>query len=271
MLTRLIIRRFKRFVEADVELGNPVVFVGPNDAGKTSALQALLLWQLGLRRYLQKRGVSEIPDKRPGITINRKDLTGIPVSTARALWHDLYVLHNWSDGGKKRADKIRIDIIVEGIDAGHTWRCGLEFDYANEESIYVRPLRGEDGESRTLIPELAANVNVALLAPMSGLAANETRLPPGALDVRIGEGRTAEGHSETFAFKWSSRTARMAEPDSPGFPTRSSGCLESGSTRRERLLNAVRLRWHFGRLARCASTSHQQAAGSSRPCFFWPS
>jgi hypothetical protein len=192
MLTRLTIRRFKRFVDADVELGNPVVFVGPNDAGKTSALQALLLWQLGLRRYLEKRAPSAVPDTRPGIAINRKDLTGMPVSTARALWHDLYVLHNWTDAGQKRADKVRIDIIVEGVDAGEAWRCGLEFDYANEESIYVRPLRGEDGEPRTLIPERAAGVRVALLAPMSGLAANETRLPPGALDVRIGEGRTAE-------------------------------------------------------------------------------
>lgn len=192
MLTRLVIRRFKRFVEADVELGNPVVFVGPNDAGKTSALQALLLWQLGLRRYLEKRGQSAVPDTRPGIAINRKDLTGIPVTTARALWNDLYVLHNWSDQGKKRADRVRVDIIVEGVDAGQVWRCGLEFDYANEESIYVRPLRGEHGAARTLIPEQAAHVNVALLAPMSGLAANETRLPPGALDVRIGEGRTAE-------------------------------------------------------------------------------
>jgi ABC-type arginine transport system ATPase subunit len=192
MLTRLIVRRFKRFVEADIELGNPVVFVGPNDAGKTSGLQALVLWQLGLRRYLEKRGPSVVPDTRPGIAINRKDLTGIPVTTARALWRDLYVLHNWSDAGRKRADKIRIDIIVEGVDAGVKWRCGLEFDYANEESIYVRPLRGEDGAQRTLIPERAASVNVALLAPMSGLAASETRLPPGAIDVRIGEGRTAE-------------------------------------------------------------------------------
>lgn len=192
MLTRLIVRRFKRFVEADIELGNPVVFVGPNDAGKTSGLQALLLWQLGLRRYLEKRGPSAVPDTRPGIAINRKDLTGIPVATARALWHDLHVLHNWSDAGKKRADRVRIDIIVEGIDAGEAWRCGLEFDYANEESIYVRPLRGEDGAPRTLIPARAASVNVALLAPMSGLAASETRLPPGAIDVRIGEGRTAE-------------------------------------------------------------------------------
>ncbi len=192
MLTRLVIRRFKRFVEADIELGNPVVFVGPNDAGKTSALQALLLWQIGLRRYLEKRGPSSVPDTRAGIAINRKDLTGIPVATARVLWHDLYVLNNWTDEGKKRADKVRVDVIVEGVNAGHPWACGLEFDYANEESIYVRPLRGENGDTRMLIPELAADANVALLAPMSGLAANETRLPSGAIDVRIGEGRTAE-------------------------------------------------------------------------------
>ncbi len=192
MLTRLVIRRFKRFVEADIELGNPVVFVGPNDAGKTSALQALLLWQIGLRRYLEKRRPSNVPDTRAGIAINRKDLTGIPVATARAIWHDLYVLHNWTDWQGKHADKIRVDVIVEGVNAGQPWACGLEFDYANEESIYVRPLRGENSEERMLIPELAADANVALLAPMSGLAANETRLPPGAIDVRIGEGRTAE-------------------------------------------------------------------------------
>ncbi len=192
MLTRLVIRSFKRFVEAEIELGNPVVFVGPNDAGKTSALQALLLWQIGLRRYLEKRGPSSAPDTRPGIAINRKDLTGIPVATARALWHDLYVLHNWSDESGKHADKVRIDMVVEGVDAGRLWTCGLEFDYANEESIYVRPLRGEGSEPRMLIPQEAANVKIALLAPMSGLAANETLLPSGAIDVRIGEGRTAE-------------------------------------------------------------------------------
>lgn len=42
------------------------------------------------------------------------------------------------------------------------------------------------------IPEQADNVQLAFLPPMSGLAANETRLDPGAINVRVGEGRTAE-------------------------------------------------------------------------------
>ena len=47
MLTKLIIRNFKRFTSAEIELGNPVVFVGPNNSGKTTALQAITLWDVG--------------------------------------------------------------------------------------------------------------------------------------------------------------------------------------------------------------------------------
>ena len=42
------------------------------------------------------------------------------------------------------------------------------------------------------LPERAAGVGVAYLPPMSGLAADETRLDSGAVAVRVGEGRTAE-------------------------------------------------------------------------------
>jgi AAA domain, putative AbiEii toxin, Type IV TA system len=42
------------------------------------------------------------------------------------------------------------------------------------------------------VPDAAYEVNFAYLPPMSGLEANEPRLDPGAINVRIGEGRTAE-------------------------------------------------------------------------------
>ena len=41
MLTRLRVRNFKMFEELDIELGDRVVFIGPNNSGKTTAMQAL--------------------------------------------------------------------------------------------------------------------------------------------------------------------------------------------------------------------------------------
>ena len=55
MLTKLICRNFKNFGEVEIELGNPVVFIGPNNSGKTTALQALALWEIGLKRWNENR------------------------------------------------------------------------------------------------------------------------------------------------------------------------------------------------------------------------
>ena len=194
MLTKLIVRNFKRFGDIDVELGNPVVFIGPNNSGKTSAMQALALWSTGVKRWNERRAGVKVPEKRPGITVNRRDLVAIPVPTANLLWRELRTRNVYKVDGRQQTDNIRIEIIVKGLAAGREWECGLEFDYANEESFYCRPLRLDDGiaSERMPIPEEAGKVDVAFLPPMSGLTATETRLDPGAVNVRIGEGRTAE-------------------------------------------------------------------------------
>jgi len=198
MLTKLTIRNFKRFDFAEVELGSPVVFIGPNNSGKTTALQALSLWSTGLKRWNEKRAGERAPEKRPGVALNRRDLIAVPVPDANLLWRDLHVrdVQRVKVNGKIKPEtrNIRIDIIVEGATEGRAWTCGLEFDYANEESLYCRPLRLSEDKNpeRMPIPPPATQVNVAYLPPMSGLAENETRLDPGAINVRLGEGRTAE-------------------------------------------------------------------------------
>ncbi|MEA2601966.1 MAG: hypothetical protein QOF89_2958 [Acidobacteriota bacterium] len=113
MLTRLRIRNFKRFEDVTVELGNPVVFIGPNNSGKTTALQALALWDLGLRRWKEKRG-SDTPEKRPGVTLNRRDLVALPVPNANLLWRALHVRDTRRIDGRSETQNVRIDIIVEG-------------------------------------------------------------------------------------------------------------------------------------------------------------
>lgn len=193
MLTSLRVRNFKRLEDVEVELGTTVVFIGPNNSGKTTALQALALWETGLRKWLERRPATDVPERRPGITINRRDLISVPVPDANLLWTDLHTRAVQRSDGKQETRNIRVDILVSGVTAGRQWTCGFEFDYANEESIYCRPLRvDEKGEERMPVPEAASDVRVAFLPPMSGLAATEDRLDSGSIDVRIGEGRTAE-------------------------------------------------------------------------------
>ena len=194
MLTKLTIRNFKRFSTAEIELGNPVVFIGPNNSGKTTALQAMALWEVGLRRWNEKRGGKETASKRPGVAINRRDLIAVPVPDANLLWKDLHVRDVRRINGKPDTRNVRVDIIVEGVTQNTPWVCGLEFDYANGESLFCRPLRISPVENpeRMLVPEEACATKVAFLPPMSGLADREFAKQPGEIGFLIGQGRTAE-------------------------------------------------------------------------------
>ena len=193
MITKLTMRNFKRFDEAVVELGENVVFIGPNNAGKTTALQALALWDIGYKTWVDKRGAGETSLKRPGVAINRRDLVAIPVPEANLLWRDRHTRNISRKNGKQNTQNIRIDIIVEGIADGKTWECGLEFDYSNEEAIHCRPLRLEEGKNpkRMPVPDLSGRMNVSLLPPMSGLADREFLKQPGEIGVLLGQGQTA--------------------------------------------------------------------------------
>ncbi len=192
MLTKLTIRNFKLFDEVEIELGNPVVFVGPNNSGKTSALQALALWDIGLKKWIEKRSGRAAPTKRPGVTINRRDLLASPIPQANLLWRDTHVRDVRRENGKQDTKNVLIGIAAAGIHEGQAWDYGLEFDYANSESFYCRPLGTSAGGTPKDVPAGASEIRLAYLPPMSGLSANETRIDRGAINVRLGEGRTAD-------------------------------------------------------------------------------
>ena len=217
MLTRLRIKNFKRFPDADIELGQAVVFIGQNNSGKTTALQALALWDVGLRKWNEEYKGKAVPPQRPGVTINRRDLVAIPVPGANLLWRNLHVRDVRKQNGKQQTQNIRIDIIVDGVKDGKAWSCGLEFDYANDESLYCRPSRlnpenhrlqrllsppmemTEDWKryldknpDRLPVPPEAAETLIAFLPPMSGLTDREFLKQPGEIGFLIGQGETAQ-------------------------------------------------------------------------------
>ena len=187
MLTKLTVRNFKLFDEIEVELGQQVVFVGPNNAGKTTALQVLALWDVGLKRWLEKSRTADGRTKRGWATINRRELIALPVPATNLLWRNLRTKTGTHEHSRTKTRNILIQVIVQGTN----WTFGLEFGYVNPESFSCRPLRGTDGEPMA-VPAEVKGIRIAYLPPMSGLAANETRLDPGAINVRLGEGRTAE-------------------------------------------------------------------------------
>lgn len=187
MITHFRISNFKRLGNAELELGNAAVFIGPNNSGKTTALQALALWDIGWKRWAEKRDKSS-PAERKGVTINRRDLYAIPVPSAKLLWNDLHTHELDRSTEKPRTTNVLITLDAEGVHEDKPWSCTLEFYYANEESFYCRLKNSTDG----VIPEGARRHSVVFLPPMSGLAEREHRKEPGEISVLIGEGQTAQ-------------------------------------------------------------------------------
>jgi len=195
MITKISINNFKKIEKICFDVNAPLVLIGPNNSGKTSILQAITLWEAGLKKWAAQKATKggKNNGKRQGVSINRKDLISLPVPSAKLLWHNLNTHRVVRAEGKPITDYIFLDIKVEGIEQGEKWIGAFEFYYANEESFYCRPLRiTEDSENRYEVSEHAYKTKVAYLQPMSGLASSEDLLTPGSIDRKIGEGKTAD-------------------------------------------------------------------------------
>ncbi len=189
MLTRLVVRNFKTLEDVDIELGQKVVFIGPNNSGKTSALQALALWQTGVRA-LMIRLVDPQPGKAPTAIINRRSLTHTPVRETQQLWRNKNLNSLFRIKDDVFGELLPLQVLVEGQSEEDVWQFGITFFGATPESLYCMPMSG-DSVSYLDVPKAAGAEKIAFLPPMSGLVVEEEELQPGRVDVLIGEGQTA--------------------------------------------------------------------------------
>lgn len=193
MITEIKIKNFKILGETDwIPLDGNVVFIGPNNSGKTTALQALALWNYGIQKWIEKKH-SKAPIMT-GAVMNRKDLFAIPVSKSKFIWSNLVTGTSEKDesGKDSAAKEVTIAISVKGIIENKKWVCGFEFRYDSEETIYVKPLAALENNIANEDIELLQKINVAFLPPMSGLKLEEEKLLFSTVEYRMGEGRTAE-------------------------------------------------------------------------------
>ncbi len=183
MIERVVIRHFKRFEQELFELDDALVLAGPNNSGKSTLLQALMLWRFGIDRWIQQRKDSNATD-RTGVPITRQQLTTLPLREMNLLWTGRTVA-----AGRKGSAGRKIEIIVSGLTEGEQWEYGIELQYQSVEMVYVRPVEGKSGERAT---KLAESLTVVHVPPFSGIQREEPRHDRGYQDMLVGAGRPGE-------------------------------------------------------------------------------
>lgn len=185
MITKIIIDHFKQFEHIEVELGQSVVFVGPNNSGKTSIFQALCLWETGVRKYLEAKRLGKL-NKTGGVTLNRQVLTNTPIDSMKLLWRN-------QQSSKRRPDskqpQIPLSITLEGTTSTGNWKCTTQFIYYNEESFTCKIIEGEKTIQKLFD---TIHIHFGFLQTMSGISSMEDKLTEGSIARYLGEGKTAE-------------------------------------------------------------------------------
>ncbi len=176
------IENFKRFGEKQrIELDHPAVLIGPNNCGKTSAIQALALWSQAVSTWYDARKDSSAKE-RTATSINRLNIVAVPVKRTRFFWHNTHV---------RTGNKAIPLVITVGVEyKGKVFSLPMRFRNQGDELVYCDPdpeVAGNIGLLRH-----AATIKVELLYPMSGLETEEPLLQPGRIDVLLGQGQTAQ-------------------------------------------------------------------------------
>ncbi len=182
LLHYLEIENFKRFGERQrIELDHPAVLIGPNNCGKTSAIQALALWAQAVQSWYDARRDSTARE-RTATSLNRLNIVAVPVQRTRFFWHNTQV--------RKGSKDIPLVITVGVEFKGQVRALPMRFRNQGDELVYCTP-------DPSVIADLdliayAATLKVELLYPMSGLDTEEPILQVGRVDVLLGQGRTAD-------------------------------------------------------------------------------
>ena len=178
----LEIQNFKCFGDRQrIELDHPTVLIGPNNCGKTTAIQAIALWSQAVKTWYGSKGNAP-PKERTSTSLNRLSLVSVPVQRTRYFWHNTVV--------RKRSADIPLVITLGVLHENKVEPVTMRFRNQGEELIYCTP--DEATLARPELIETAARVNVDLLYPMSGLETEEPILQPGRIDVLLGQGQTAQ-------------------------------------------------------------------------------
>lgn len=192
MIRRVTVENFKCFRKQEFELNSPVVLAGPNNSGKSTLLQAIVMWKFGINRWVAHRERTRSKAvKRSGVVFSRAEVTAVPLREMNLLWQDRKISEKVGNTNPLRLIKIN----VEGCEDGQEWQCGIEIQYHSPESAHIRPLHGKTLDQETIKqfpPAAVQDLSIVHVPPLSGIERDEERRERGAQDLLIGQGRPGQ-------------------------------------------------------------------------------
>jgi ABC-type cobalamin/Fe3+-siderophores transport system ATPase subunit len=184
------IENFKRFdTKQRIELDHPTVLIGPNNCGKTSAIQALALWSQAFRAWFSIRSRGSARQRR-GIPLNRLEIVAVPVQTTKYFWSNVQV--------RKGSNRPIYLVIAVGVEfEGAVVQLSMSFYNDGDDLVYCQvkeeeSFNGLTADQRARFMEHVAGIRVELLYPMSGLSTTEPVYQDRFIANLMGQGRTAE-------------------------------------------------------------------------------
>jgi predicted ATPase len=193
MITKVKVEYFKKFQTTSFELGDDIVLAGPNNSGKTTLLQAVVVWNLALQRWQAEHAESSKAKQRTGVPVSRNDFTAVPLREMNLLWfgRDTGYSEGEKEGAKAGQPKLVAVTLYGKGDQGSEWNLTVTIRYANKEQIYVK-LADDQGNPATEIPPGAKDVVVVHVPPFSGIGAEETGLQLGYQNRVVGQGKPGD-------------------------------------------------------------------------------
>jgi len=181
MITKLIIKNFKKIRKQIYELSDFDLLVGQNNSGKSTVLQALAIWQYCIDEFHRsKRKGSR------GIQIVLPNFTALPVPEFNLLWTERTERRYKEKDGKKTPEYIYIEISVEWRDSENkVSEFGVLLRYQTPQSVYAIPKEGwqrfKELDTLNKLPK------IVYVPPFSGIEPNEIWYDDGIVRKHVGK------------------------------------------------------------------------------------
>jgi predicted ATPase len=173
-IQRVRMVRFKRFEDESIDLRDNIVFAGPNNAGKTTILQAIAAWELAFRRWIE---LLDFNPRKGGYTwqpVERLAFSAVPLSDFALLFYR-----------RRTAEAVVIELLLDGR------TIGMEFHYDSPGQVRVRPTAATKPDDLKAVSERP--LRTAFIPTMSGLAREERRFADkAAIDDFLAQGKPGE-------------------------------------------------------------------------------